>query len=76
MDGASNVKGSRAGVVLISSNGLILEQAVRLSFLVSNNEAECEALLIGLKSDKQLGADRMQVFCDSLLVANHISGEY
>ena len=76
MDGASNVKGSRAGVVFISPNGLILEQAVRLSFLVSNNEAECEALLIGLKSDKRLGADRMQVFCDSLLVANHISGEY
>jgi hypothetical protein len=32
-------------------------QAVRLGFLASNNEAEYEALLIGLKSTRRLGAD-------------------
>ena len=76
VDGASNMKGSRAGAVLISPDGLILEQAVRLGFLASNNEVEYETLLISLKSARWLGADRLQVFCDSQLMANQISGEY
>jgi ribonuclease HI len=49
---------------------------VKLGFLASNNEAEYETLLIGLRSAAQLGADRLQVFCDSQLVVNHILGEY
>jgi ribonuclease HI len=76
VDGASNSKGSGAGVVLISREGLILEQAFRLTFSASNNEAEYEALLIGLKTVRKLGASHLQVFCDSKLVANQISGEY
>jgi hypothetical protein len=48
VDGASNMKGAGAGAVLISPEGLVLEQAVRLGFLASNNEAEYEALLMGL----------------------------
>ena len=39
VDGASNSKGSRARIVLVSPGGLILEQAVRLKFSASNNEA-------------------------------------
>ena len=76
VDGVSNAIGSRAGVVLISPERLILEQAMRLNFLASNNESEYEALLIRLKCAKCLGADRLRVFCDSQLVANQISGEY
>ena len=59
VDGASNVKGTGAGVVLISPEGLILEQAVRLGFLASNNEVEYEVLLIGLRSAVRLGADQL-----------------
>ena len=76
MDGASNVKKAEAGTILISPEGLILEQAMRLGFLASNNKAEYEALLISLGSAIRLGADRLQVFCDSQLVVNHILGEY
>ena len=65
VDGASNMKGAGAGIVFVSPEGLILEQAVRLGFLASNNEAEYEALLIGLRSAIRLGADHLQVFCDS-----------
>ena len=65
VDGASNMKGAGAGAVLVSPKGLILKQALRLGFLASNNEAEHEALLIGLKSAIRLGADHLQVFCDS-----------
>uniref|UniRef100_A0A2N9IYR7 Uncharacterized protein n=1 Tax=Fagus sylvatica TaxID=28930 RepID=A0A2N9IYR7_FAGSY len=76
VDGASNSKGSGAGIVLISPEGLVLEQAVRLKFSASNNEAEYEAMLIGLRTAKKLGAGNLQIFCDSQLVANQISGEY
>uniref|UniRef100_A0A2N9GNU9 Uncharacterized protein n=1 Tax=Fagus sylvatica TaxID=28930 RepID=A0A2N9GNU9_FAGSY len=76
VDGASNMKGAGAGAVLVSPEGLILEQAVRLGFLASNNEAEYEALLMGLRSAIRLGTDRLQVFCNSQLVVNHITGEY
>uniref|UniRef100_A0A2N9GCP7 Reverse transcriptase domain-containing protein n=1 Tax=Fagus sylvatica TaxID=28930 RepID=A0A2N9GCP7_FAGSY len=65
-----------SGIVLISPEGLTLEQAVRLKFTASNNEAEYEAMLIGLRTAKKLGADHLQIFCDSQLVANQISGEY
>ena len=76
VDGVSNSKGSGAEIVLVSLEGLILEQAVRLKFSASNNEAEYEALLIGLKTAKKLGANHLQIFCDSQLVANQISREY
>uniref|UniRef100_A0A2N9GBG3 RNA-directed DNA polymerase n=1 Tax=Fagus sylvatica TaxID=28930 RepID=A0A2N9GBG3_FAGSY len=70
------IKGTGAGIVLISPEGLVLEQAVRLKFSASNNEAEYEAMLIGLRTAKKLGAGNLQIFCDSQLVANQISGEY
>jgi ribonuclease HI len=76
VDGASNSKGSGAGIVLVSPKGLVLEQAVRLKFSASNNETKYEALMIGLQTARKLGANRLQVFCDSQLVANQISGEY
>ena len=76
LDGASNSKGSGAGIVLVSPKGLVLEQAIRLKFSASNNEAEYEVLMIGLKTAKKLDASHLQVFCDSQLVANQISGEY
>uniref|UniRef100_A0A2N9ESA7 RNase H type-1 domain-containing protein n=1 Tax=Fagus sylvatica TaxID=28930 RepID=A0A2N9ESA7_FAGSY len=38
--------------------------------------AEYEAVLAGLKSAKTLGARRLIVYCDSLLVASQINGEY
>uniref|UniRef100_A0A2N9EFL0 Integrase catalytic domain-containing protein n=1 Tax=Fagus sylvatica TaxID=28930 RepID=A0A2N9EFL0_FAGSY len=60
VNGASNSKGSGAGVVLVSPEGLVLEQAVRLKFSASNNEAEYEALLIGLRTAKRLGACHLQ----------------
>uniref|UniRef100_A0A2N9GEY5 RNase H type-1 domain-containing protein n=1 Tax=Fagus sylvatica TaxID=28930 RepID=A0A2N9GEY5_FAGSY len=76
VDGASNMKGAGAGAVLVSPEGLILEQAVRLGFLASKNEAEYKALLIGLRSALRLGADRLQVFCDSQLVVEQVRREY
>ncbi|KAL6273710.1 hypothetical protein ACE6H2_024402 [Prunus campanulata] len=54
VDGASNQKGAGAGVVIITLDGTLLEQAITLGFPASNNEAEYEALLAGLRLAKEL----------------------
>ncbi|WP_375661169.1 ribonuclease HI family protein, partial [Bartonella sp. CL71SXKL] len=76
VDGASNAKGAGIGIVLRSPEGLILEQAIRLGFDASNNEAEDEALIRGLKKAKVLGVKHLKINCDSQLVANQLTGEY
>ena len=76
VDGASNAKGSGTGVVVITPDETVIEQSIRLDFKISNNEAEYEAILAGLKSAKTLEARRLIVYCDSLLVASQINGEY
>lgn len=47
-DGASNVKGSGLGIVLITPSGETLRQAIR-TIPLTNNEAEYEALIAGLE---------------------------
>ena len=76
MDGASNAKGSRTGVVIITPNEIVIEQSIQLDFKASNNEAKYEAVLAKLNSAKTLGAKNLIVHCDSLLIASQINGEY
>ena len=64
------------GIVLISPEEELLEQAVRLGFGASNNETEYEALLHGLRAAKRLGADPLTIHCDSQLIVNQLTGEY
>ena len=45
--------------MLVSPEGLVLEQAVRLKFSASNNEAEYEALMIGLRMARKLSASHL-----------------
>ena len=76
VDGASNAKGSGTRVVIIMLDETVIEQLIRLHFKTSNNEAEYEAVLARLNSAKTLGAKQPIVYCDSLLVASQINGEY
>ena len=55
-DGSIMVPGSGAGVVLISPDGSRLRYTIRLHFLASNNTAEYEALINGLRIAIELGA--------------------
>uniref|UniRef100_A0A2N9G491 Uncharacterized protein n=1 Tax=Fagus sylvatica TaxID=28930 RepID=A0A2N9G491_FAGSY len=76
IDGASNSRGSGLGVVLTAPQGQMMELAIRLGFPASNNVAEYEALLHGLRCAITLQADPLTVYCDSQLVVNQISGDY
>ena len=75
-DESSNQRGCGAGVVIMTPEEAIIEQAIKLGFDASNNEAEYEALLIGLRNALHLDARRLLVFYDSKLVINQLKGEY
>ena len=49
MDGSSTQKKGGASVVIASPEGDILKYGVQLKFPVTNNEAEYEAMLTGLR---------------------------
>ena len=48
IDGVSNQKASGVGLVLISSEKVIIEKSLRLDFSTTNNEAEYEASMMGM----------------------------
>ncbi|XP_073038113.1 uncharacterized protein [Primulina eburnea] len=68
--------GSGVGLVLISPAGEEVTLAVRLDFRASNNEAEYEAVLAGLRAARYVGAARVLIFSDSQLVAQQMKGIY
>ena len=76
MDGASNQKGSRVGLVLISPEKVIIEKSLRLDFPTTNNEAEYEALLIGMAMVQRMGGKSIKLFSDSRLVVGQVKGEF
>ena len=76
VDHASNHKGSGAGVVLVTPDGSLLEQAITLGFKASNNEAEYEALLAGLRMAKDLAVKKLAIYSDSQLITSQTAGEY
>ena len=65
MDGASNGKGSGAGIILEGANGVAIEQSLNFTFRAKNNKAKYETLIVGLKLAKQLGVQRLMIKGDS-----------
>ena len=55
VDGSSNENGAGAGVILVTPAGSRFHSALRFGFKASNNEAEYEALLAGLRIAKAQG---------------------
>jgi len=76
VDGASNQKGSGAGVILEGPGGVLIEQSLKFSFKASNNQAEYEALIAGMLLAKEIGASRLAARSDSLLVTGQVNGEF
>ena len=68
--------GVGAGIVIITLEGIRLKHSFRLGFKASNNEAEYEALLAGLKTILGMGARDIKAYSDSRLVVNQVQGSY
>ncbi|GAU41162.1 hypothetical protein TSUD_282350, partial [Trifolium subterraneum] len=76
VDGASNLRGSGAEVVLEGPNGVLIEQSLHFAFKASNNQAEYEALIAGMKLAKEMEVEDLRAKSDSQLVTNQVAGEY
>ena len=75
MDGASNLQGSGMGLVLLLPEKITIEKSLRLGFSATNNEAEYEALLMGMMMVQKMGGKTVKVFSDSKLVVGQVIGD-
>ncbi|GAA0176223.1 hypothetical protein LIER_29255 [Lithospermum erythrorhizon] len=75
VDGASNEKGSEAGILIEGPEHEVIEYAIRFSFKATNNEAKYEAMITGLQIAQALKIRRLLVWGDSKLVSEHIRGD-
>lgn len=75
-DGSSAQKREGVGVVIITPDGETLKYGVQLKFPATNNEAEYEGILTGLRLGKEFGARNLLIQNYSKLVIGQIRGEY
>src|SRR5436190_5702150 len=75
-DGSLMIEGAGAGIVFISLTGERVKYILQIYFPASNNAAEYEALLHGLRIAISLGIRWLAVHGDSELVVNQVQKEY
>jgi len=75
-DGSLNINGAGAGILFISPNKDQLCYILRILFLSSNNVAEYEACLHGIRLAIELGVMCLYVYSDSALVINQLNNEW
>ncbi|XP_074347624.1 uncharacterized protein LOC141686489 [Apium graveolens] len=67
---------SGAGIVLVSPEGHHLMSAIHFKFYATNNDAEYEALINGLKIALEMGVRNLIARSDSELVVNQVNGGF
>ena len=72
VDGASLQMGAGLGLQLKAPTGEVIEQAIRINFSVSNNEAEYEAIIVGLDLAISVSLEKIYIQSDSQLVVGQI----
>ena len=63
------------GLVLVSPEKITIEKSLRLSFSAMNNEAEYEALPMGMAMVQKMRGKAVKVFSDSKLVVGQVRGD-
>ncbi|XP_028106746.1 uncharacterized protein LOC114305817 [Camellia sinensis] len=76
VDGSSRKECSGASLILTVPEGGYFKCALRFLFDASTNEAEYEALIAGLRLDRDIGVSHIRVFSDSQLIVEQITGEF
>jgi ribonuclease HI len=71
-DGSLMKTGAGAGLLFVSPLGIHMRYVVRLHFPASNNIAEYEALVTGLRIAVELGVRHLDVRGDSQLVIDQV----
>jgi ribonuclease HI len=75
-DGASSREGAGAGVVFVSPAQETISLSYKLEFEATNNVAEYEALVLGLRAAREMGIQEVAVFGDAELVVQQIRNAY
>jgi ribonuclease HI len=75
-DGASSSIGAGAGVVFKSPSQETISLSYKLEFEVTNNVAEYEALVLGLRAAKEMGIREVAVFGDAELIVQQVKSVY
>ena len=75
-DESSNQHAGGADVVMKTPERDKIECMIRLDFPTTNNEAEYEALVVGLDLVKATGAKNLIVHCNSQVIMSQINGDY
>jgi ribonuclease HI len=75
-DGASSEDGFGAGVVLVSPAQETISLSYKLEFEATNNVAEYEALVLGLRATKDMGIEEISIFGDAELIFHQVRNLY
>jgi ribonuclease HI len=72
-DGALNLDGPGAGIPFISPRGEQLKYVLQLLFKATNNAAEYEPLIHGLRIAASLGIKRLLAYGDSMVIIQQVN---
>jgi ribonuclease HI len=75
-DGACSREGAGAGVLFVSPTQETVSLSYKLEFETTNNVAEYEALVLGLRAAREMGIQEVAVFEDAELVVQQIRNAY
>ncbi|XP_074351819.1 uncharacterized protein LOC141690966 [Apium graveolens] len=75
-DGASKTKSRGVGLVLQSLEWFMIEYTLKLDFPTTNNEAQYEALIVGLGLSRVVRAKSLKICGDPRLVVAQVNGEF
>jgi ribonuclease HI len=75
-EGASSSIGAGAGVIFISPCQETISLSYKMEFETTNNVAEYEALVLGMRVAKEIGIKEVSVFGDAKLIIQQVSDFY
>jgi len=75
-DGSTCDRGAEISIVLISPRGRKYEFSLPIDATSTNNQAEYQSLIKGLELLKEVHANAVEIFGDSMLVINQLAGSY
>ncbi|XP_074373811.1 uncharacterized protein LOC141714178 [Apium graveolens] len=76
VDGSSTSERSGAGLILTSPEGFTIQTAISFGFPTTNNQAEYEALIVGLKLSRTLRVQDLNIYSNSQIVVKQTNGKY
>ncbi|KAG9442396.1 hypothetical protein H6P81_018250 [Aristolochia fimbriata] len=75
-DGVARKNGAGVGILFISPNDDLMMYSFILSHCYTNNEAEYQAVILGLGMTMEMGLNRLDIFGDSTLVIKQLLKDF